>query len=131
VTVAYSAPEIKATVFIYDLGNTNLSDDSTGTFTQREAERSLREVQDLNRPIIVLEDLSSASGPCAGFVRATLKYNERGNAATEPLRSHLYLGIRRGKFVKLRISYPDRLSFKTGVVSSARFAEELCREISI
>jgi hypothetical protein len=127
VTVAYGAPGIKATVFIYDLGVPNLQGDAQSRVLREHAEQSVRDVLQVNSDVEIVEPLQPATGDCGKFLRAKMKYKERNDVTRELLESHLYLGIHRGQYLKVRFTYPTRIAFSSGVVAEARFAAAFCR----
>lgn len=130
ITVAYSAPGVKATVFVYDLRNRSLPEGIDNAVVKEHSQQALADILSVHSNVSVLEPLAPATGSCSNFLRVKLSYVERGGGSGEVIHSYLYLGTRRGSFVKLRLSYPVSLAFKTGVVSEARFAQALCRSVA-
>jgi hypothetical protein len=129
-SVAYRAPGVIATVFVYDFGDIDLPEGIDDPVVQSHALRALEDIRSIHSDVKVLEPLAKASGSCSGFLRAKVSYVERAGGSGGKLHSYLYLGSKGGNFVKLRLSYDETLAFKTGVVSEARFAKAFCDSVA-
>jgi hypothetical protein len=126
ITIAYGAPGIKATVFIYDMGITGLREGINNPTVKAHAQQALQDIFRVHPDAKVLDKLSQGSGSCTSYLRAKLVYEEGPELTREAFHSYLYLGSKKGSFVKVRVSYPARLAFATGVMSESRFMEAIC-----
>lgn len=126
ITISYSAPGIKATVFIYDKGISDLREGINNPIVQTHAQQALQDIFTIHPDAKVLDDLHQGSGSCTSYLRVKLVYEEGQDRAREAFHSYLYLSSKKGSFVKVRVSYPARLAFATGVMSESRFMEALC-----
>ncbi len=127
ISVAYGGHNIKATVFIYDMEIENLPEGINNLTVQKQAQRAFQDILQAHPEAETLEPLSKGSGACATFLSAKVLYQGDPSRPNEPLYSHLYLGSRRGNFVKVRLTYAAKHAFATGVLFEARFAQALCR----
>ncbi len=126
ITISYGTPDIKATVFIYDKGITDLREGINNPTVQAHAQQALQDIFTIHPDAKVLDMLKQGSGSCTSYLRVKLVYEEGQDHTREAIHSYLYLGSKKGNFVKVRVSYPARLAFATGVMSESRFMEALC-----
>jgi hypothetical protein len=127
VSVAYRAPGIKATVFVYDLQIRDLPEGIGSPVVQAQAVQAVRDVFAAYVDVQVLEDLAPGPQRCGDFLRAKLSYIEPRSTAKEVLHSYVYLGSKGGSFVKLRLTYPAAMAASGAASAERAFAQALCR----
>jgi len=125
-TIAYGAPGIKATVFVYNSGIQRLPEGTNNVTVHAQAQQALQDITNAYSGVHILEPLAPGPGSCANFLRAKVSYKDKRPDATELLHSFLYIGSRKGNFLKVRLSYAAKLAFATGVVSEFRFTQAFC-----
>ncbi len=98
----YNHPGVKATVYVYDLQSADLPDG----IGSREARDEV--------------------GKAEGDVSRSYK-DVRVLSASDVYSSHLYLAIRNGNFVKVRVTYAEGSGVSDRDAAHERFAQALCR----
>ncbi len=127
ISVPYTAPGVQATVYIYDRGIQSLPDGFEAPAVQEQAQQAVRDIFITYTEVHELKKLAPGVGSCSKFLRAEFSYiNPRSNPA-ELLHSYLYVGGRKGNFVKIRITHPAKFASAIGEVAELRFAQELCK----
>jgi hypothetical protein len=126
VTISYGSPGIKATVFIYNKGIADLGEGINNRIVQAHAQQAIQDIFTVHPDAKVLDMLNQGSGSCASYLRVKVVYDEGQDQTREKFHSYLYLGSKKGNFIKVRVSYPARLAFAKGVMSESRFMEALC-----
>jgi hypothetical protein len=89
VTVASSAPGIKATVFVYDLQIPDLPEGIGSPVVQSQAVRTVRDVFATYGEVRALEAFAPGPQQCGTFLRAKLSYIDPRWSATEILHAHV------------------------------------------
>lgn len=126
VTIRYSAGGPFATVFVYDLGRPRVTQGAEGHEVRAQALQAEHDIRTVRGAIEVLQPIAAATGPCQRFVRAKYRFMDRGTSTGQWMESHLYLGVAKGQFVKIRVSYPDDQARPVGEAAAVRFAEAVC-----
>ena len=108
VTVPYSAPGLKATVYVYDLGIPTIPEGPTSDITLRLFSRSVEDVHALAThgvyESVHLQEKYGTGSPARGqeFLCAQFEIKQGGRR----LDSYVFLTAHSSKFIKIRITVP-------------------------
>jgi hypothetical protein len=92
----YKAPSINFTVYVYDLGRTDISDDATDQVVRDEFEAADRDIVKVNPELVAWPDQPS-------YTDHMMRYYKTGNDARDA--SLLALTVSHGKFIKVRATW--------------------------
>lgn len=128
-SIRYDTPGIKATVYLYDMGIRGLPEGADNQNVQAQAQQSMRDIEQMHSDVRILEAFAHGPDSCSNFLRTKVSYIEARSGAA--LHSYLYLGSKKGNFVKLRVSHGAELPFAIDAAKSElRFAQSLCRSVN-
>jgi hypothetical protein len=92
----YKAPSIDFTVYVYDLGRTDISDDATDQVVRYEFEAADRDIVKVNPELVAWPDQPA-------YTDHMMRYYKIGNDARDA--SLLALTVSHGKFIKVRATW--------------------------
>jgi hypothetical protein len=124
VGAAYSVPGAQATVYVYNLNIAQLSQDPRSPEVAAQAKQAAQDIRASWHSVEVLEDLALGSDACSSFWRMALKL--RDPRSEQPAISYLYVGSKRGSFVKIRVTYPASHDSPEMRAVQTRFAQGAC-----
>ena len=119
----YSAPGVKATVYVYNKELPNLPDGVTSPQARQEFLTARSEVRHFHADMVIgkrEELLMIGTTPVLHD-----EYQYREGSAGDEVSSHLYLTVRAGNFLKLRVTYLAHEQFESSQLVVERFLKAL------
>lgn len=126
VSIPYSGPGVVATVFVYDLGLSNIPSGVVSREVRAQAAQAEREIFSARPNVEVLQPLSAGEASCQRFLRAKYRFPEHSSVANQWVHSYLYVGSAKGNFVKIRLSYREGAGLLFRADAANRFAAAIC-----
>jgi hypothetical protein len=128
--IPYSAEGMQATVYVYDNRVVDLPEGIESSVFRTQALQAEGDVVNTYRDVRVLSAPARGSGHCGNFLRTKFSFASPRGGSGGSVHSYLYLGSRKGNFVKARITYPADASVAASDAAQERFTQALCKLVS-
>lgn len=128
--VHYFGPGVKATVYVYGFRIADLPEGIESDVVRVHAQQAAEDIRAVNGEVEVLSAQAPGSGHCTSFLQAKYSFADRGSPSGGAAHSYLYLGSRKGNFVKVRITYPAQGDLAAKEAAQERFAQALCKFVA-
>lgn len=128
--IPYLGPDIKVTVYVYDYRIPDLPEGIGSDAARAQARAAEDAILVVNRDAMVLSTQAPGSGHCSSFLQAKYSFADPQGPPGRTAHTYLYLGSRKGNFVKVRITYPLRADIELKEYVQERFAQALCKLVN-
>lgn len=125
--VPYSAPGVKATVYVYGLQIADLPEGIASSAFLKHARQTEREIVSAWADVQVLSAQGRGDGHCGDFMRTRFSLADPRDASGDRFISHLYLGSRKGNFIKIRVTYAIDGGVPVKEATQERFTQAVCK----
>jgi hypothetical protein len=128
--IPYGVSGVKVTVYVYNLRLENLPEGIESNVIRAQLRQAQGDVFNAYSNVQILADEAPGTGSCSSFLRMKFGFEDPRRTQAQKFHSYLYLGSRKGNFVKARITYSAETEVITNEEAQGRFAQALCKLVN-